>query len=410
MERISYHLESDTAATSGSAYTDSLAAEAYEELLAQSRSRQSDRGNDRRSGAEAGVLRFDEDDAAGERVAGAQTDGSRDGGAFKQSLPPTTDRQADGTSTAGETRETDRYLFNLSPDRAAEMHWRDAVRIDRQALDRALQQFTDTTARERILQHMDDFERRAQLRYLDAHEVADTYREVARLLTDSQRGAALSRDEARTVAEQVLQQAAHPERINQGQHNTCNVATVEARTYTLHPSAAARLVTDIALNGQYRSVLGTSVTLPRPELKPDNEAFNASSNSDASRSYASQLFQQTAVNIFYAGHSFNGQPARYRVSPERGTEQLIGTNGQILTDNPSLQARDLISISNEITGQHENSSDVVITNASGGAFTDVPTATILPSRRSTEPFAIEGPAAVMMVALRIRVVRRGKGR
>jgi hypothetical protein len=39
--------------------------------------------------------------------------------------------------------------------------------------------------------------------------------------------------------------------------------------------------------------------------------------------------------------------------------------------------------------------------ASAGASTDVPSAAILPSRTSTDPFAIAGPAAVMMVTLRI---------
>src|SRR5262245_50229318 len=47
--------------------------------------------------------------------------------------------------------------------------------------------------------------------------------------------------------------------------------------------------------------------------------------------------------------------------------------------------------------------------ASAGDSTEVPTAAIFPSRISTEPFAIVGPAAVMIVALRIRVVRRGNG-
>src|SRR5262252_9372978 len=50
-----------------------------------------------------------------------------------------------------------------------------------------------------------------------------------------------------------------------------------------------------------------------------------------------------------------------------------------------------------------------ITCASAGASIDVPTAAIFPSRSSTEPFAIVAPAAVMIVALRINVVRRGKG-
>src|ERR1051325_2475516 len=50
-----------------------------------------------------------------------------------------------------------------------------------------------------------------------------------------------------------------------------------------------------------------------------------------------------------------------------------------------------------------------ITKASAGAVTAVPTATIFPSRSNTEPFASVGPTAVMIVALRINVVRRGKG-
>src|SRR6266849_10333479 len=40
-----------------------------------------------------------------------------------------------------------------------------------------------------------------------------------------------------------------------------------------------------------------------------------------------------------------------------------------------------------------------ITNASGGAVTDAPTAAIFPSRNSTEPFGIKAPAAVIIVAL-----------
>src|ERR1044072_2930677 len=50
-----------------------------------------------------------------------------------------------------------------------------------------------------------------------------------------------------------------------------------------------------------------------------------------------------------------------------------------------------------------------ITTASGGALTAVPTAAIFPSRSNTEPFTIVGPAAVIIVTLRISVARRGKG-
>jgi hypothetical protein len=50
-----------------------------------------------------------------------------------------------------------------------------------------------------------------------------------------------------------------------------------------------------------------------------------------------------------------------------------------------------------------------ITKASAGASIDAPTAAIFPSRKSTDAFAIVGPAAVMTVALRISVVRREDG-
>ena len=50
-----------------------------------------------------------------------------------------------------------------------------------------------------------------------------------------------------------------------------------------------------------------------------------------------------------------------------------------------------------------------ITTASLGAVTLAPTAAILPSRSSTLPFRIVGPAAVRMVTLRMSVVRDGKG-
>jgi hypothetical protein len=48
-----------------------------------------------------------------------------------------------------------------------------------------------------------------------------------------------------------------------------------------------------------------------------------------------------------------------------------------------------------------------MTSASAGALTAVPTAAIFPSRRSTLPFRIVGPAAVMIVTSRISVARVG---
>ena len=50
------------------------------------------------------------------------------------------------------------------------------------------------------------------------------------------------------------------------------------------------------------------------------------------------------------------------------------------------------------------------TTASAGAARSRPTAATLPSRSSTDPPSIAGPAAVRTVALRIKVGREGSGR
>src|SRR5688500_1394302 len=50
-----------------------------------------------------------------------------------------------------------------------------------------------------------------------------------------------------------------------------------------------------------------------------------------------------------------------------------------------------------------------MTTASAGASTDAPTAAIFPSRSSTDPLRIAGPAAVRIVAFLMTVVREGNG-
>src|SRR5688500_3679907 len=50
-----------------------------------------------------------------------------------------------------------------------------------------------------------------------------------------------------------------------------------------------------------------------------------------------------------------------------------------------------------------------MTTASAGASTVAPTAAIFPSRSSTDPLRIVGPAAVSMVAFLMTVVRDGNG-
>src|SRR5262249_11465945 len=141
-----------------------------------------------------------------------------------------------------------------------------------------------------------------------------TYHQISRLIQAGD-SAPLGAAERLRLAEQVLHHAAAPMKIDQGVNKTCNVTTVEKRIFTRQPSEAARLIADVATTGRYVTANGAVVNLERIPggLKPDQEAlwswtrpFDAKQNSDirldGRRTYASQLLQNTAVNIKYASH------------------------------------------------------------------------------------------------------------
>ncbi len=125
-------------------------------------------------------------------------------------------------------------------------------------------------------------------------EIAKTLDQTSRLLsTKSSVLDPSSEQQSRVVAaEGILKNAGHPDiYVNQGNHNTCNVTTVEERTYTRAPSRAAEIVTDSLLNGQYTSLDGKTVTLNKDALTPDADSRTNQLQGENSREYASQIFQ-----------------------------------------------------------------------------------------------------------------------
>ncbi|HEY9731162.1 MAG TPA: FHA domain-containing protein [Drouetiella sp.] len=156
-----------------------------------------------------------------------------------------------------------------------------------------------------------DLMRGVESRGLPQTEVAETFRQVNRLLSGHD-GAVLSQAERARLSEQILFETAHPELIDQGANNTCNVTTLEVRAFERNPSAAARLITDVALTGKYVTPDGVTVNVERTGgLIPDRESlatlqkpFKANRVDDISqdgvRTYAGQIFENTAVNIHYA--------------------------------------------------------------------------------------------------------------
>ncbi len=232
---------------------------------------------------------------------------------------------------------------------------------------------------ERLRGEMVRFEDRARTRGLSADEVARTYQQTARLLEVD--GDQFLEKKARVIAaQQVVRNAANPTLVDNGFHKTCNVASIESRTYTMYPSDAAKLVADVATAGEYTTTDGTVIKVGAQSLKADNEASDNPPR-DGARGYASQIFQVAAVNVFWQrqvrdpqGNVVPKGSIRYEQSPTRvltdtGERLVSYANGKPedvkdrkgnVIRQPQMRTNDVVETSNQITGRNET--DVLIEN------------------------------------------------
>lgn len=176
------------------------------------------------------------------------------------------------------------------------------------------------------------------------------------------------------LARLIVQNAAVPFRIDQGNHNTCNVTSLETRIYTRTPSVAAGVVADLALNGFFVAANGRRIVLS--SLDKDLEAHLYRFDSSA-RNYASQLFQLGAVNVYWANQDtmpdgkFAGK-GNIRYAQDKSTS---GSTGEYImntavyppqrftlkrgdADAPQLDVDELIDINEHLTGKKED--DLII--------------------------------------------------
>jgi hypothetical protein len=243
-----------------------------------------------------------------------------------------------------------------------------AGRADEVAEHRKLEKEADKLQepeRSQFKKDMKDFEARAAKDGLSPAEVIETYKQLERMM-EAQGDKPLSEEERLRVAAQVMHRAANPTETNQASHNTCSVASLEVRTYSKHPSDAAKLVADVSLTGQYIAKDGTVV-----HQAPN---YHGGLGSKYPRDHASEIFQVTAVNIHYAQENAKTNPPgqiRYvqttldsphdpndtgeRIkdfskNPPNGED--VQRDGKVLS-RPDLTDNDLCGISQAITGLNE---------------------------------------------------------
>lgn len=215
----------------------------------------------------------------------------------------------------------------------------------RDAADKAIKDPKERAKFEADMQHFEDRMQKAKEKYEKQgmtpeqadkkakEEVAETYKEIRKILeAQNNPNTKLTEKDRVRIAEQVMSQAANPQSIDQGTHPTCNVSTVETRTYTDDPSKAAKLVADVATTGEY-----STPTNPPVKVKVDTESLKAHNGADknplpdGSRSHASQIFQVTTINAYYnwAQNSTDGQP-KYRYEQKEGNEKTKDSGERVM--------------------------------------------------------------------------------
>jgi hypothetical protein len=188
-------------------------------------------------------------------------------------------------------------------------------------------------------------------------EITDTYRQAERLLPEG-KPAKLSRNQLQITAAEMLHHAAHPEHIDQGQHKTCQTTAMESMIYKIEPSKAAKLVADVALAGQFTAYDGTTV-----KINPEPQDIEAAQYPvpNKFRSLASQIFQETAINLAWAKKDPTGKThyVEMQTDPDKSNkiETLIQEPGSSVSIDPKyihtpyLSAANVATMHNLITGK-----------------------------------------------------------
>ncbi|MBI4534603.1 MAG: hypothetical protein HY711_11720 [Candidatus Melainabacteria bacterium] len=246
---------------------------------------------------------------------------------------------------------------------------KDEVTTERTRLMHAVEaQITNPQEREKFKHNMEEFEQRAKGKKLSPEEVAKTYSEISRLL-ELKGDKPLSTNERVKLAALIVDHAAHPTTIDQGNHGTCNVTAIEAALYGKEPAVVAKVLTDVAATGKYTSPDGTSVWLTTQSLRPDAEASKAGQQPDA-RTYDTQLFNLVAVNLHYA----KTQPNLHFEQSPVPLSKVPGDNGERIFDystTPPKLVKDAPNLPKSFEGMYNEDVAMVYTTLTGREQKDI---------------------------------------
>jgi hypothetical protein len=218
----------------------------------------------------------------------------------------------------------------------------------------------------KFAQDVEQFEKLSRLNGISPEEVKKTYKGIDDLLKSAAPtspgvtgdGMPSARQRVR-VAEQLMNMVAHPEDRNQGNFDTCAMATVEGMLLTgknAEPSRVTNMVSEVALSGQTKAGDLTVKVDKQSMLSFGEHADNRPVGDDRQR-LAENIFRLAAANTYFAlrkqeGHA-EGQ--LHYVSGKDGN-QVIYKRDQALPHDAKLAERN--TPGEEIRGAHEASTAV----------------------------------------------------
>lgn len=225
-------------------------------------------------------------------------------------------------------------------------------------------------------------------------EMAETYKQVTRLLTAKQDALPAEAHKLPKIngtewrvqaAEQIMHHAAEPTSVDQGVLAVCPTAALQVRQYFREPASISKLVADVILTGGYIAKTGDKSinALDSPiNLIPDafGRAYSVQNdvqrklvhvwkgNYDFLRSFASQIYDVTAINMAL---SENKEHYKYRQSKDSeikkdyesdaqgglykgSNDSLLMTWKDALAKSLGPTSADIIKLNRWITGKYEH--------------------------------------------------------
>lgn len=217
-------------------------------------------------------------------------------------------------------------------------------------------QVTDPKERNSFRLDMEAFNKRAAVNGITDDQIVKTFDTITALLQQDDKTSQVKKEERVELAKQLMRHVAHPRAIDQGYHGTCNVATIQVVLAAKQPEKFVDVVKQVAITGEYRTPGNTVIKLDANSMKPDWQAryykpYDPARNTGG-RSFASQLFNVTAVNTFYTTQGYNRRyEQRAPEGPEDTGERLFDTtSGAEVERSPGLTTANMSEVSRQITG------------------------------------------------------------